>query len=268
MRASAAQPEIMSIHSTVSAGQHQCLLTPYSVESTRRKLRFFFMNPIEKWQASRRVPWKLVVQIVKIFFVTMQLLLFGTARYSHINFYEDSKVTLNHLFLKDWDPELDVDAYPPNQGPYAVYTRQGFYEHVNHMVDTYSKIRQVAIGSYDYIHHDVSAAPLSICKMYYKKAEIWGFNESFIFDSNPVRQCLEVIPNVPLDAKAPPTFDSETYFNEHNFSMKFDRLITVEVTFSLKYILLKALEAMDSPDCYQFDVKVSILSVVSMWCGR
>ncbi|KAK4877070.1 hypothetical protein RN001_009576 [Aquatica leii] len=32
-------------------------------EKMRRKLQFFFMNPIEKWQAKRRFPYKFMVQI-------------------------------------------------------------------------------------------------------------------------------------------------------------------------------------------------------------
>jgi hypothetical protein len=39
----------------------------------RRKLRFFFMNPIEKWQARRKFPYKFFVQVVKIILVTVQV---------------------------------------------------------------------------------------------------------------------------------------------------------------------------------------------------
>jgi hypothetical protein len=44
-----------------------------SEEKMRRKLRFFFMNPIEKWQAKRRFPYKFVVQVIKIILVTVQV---------------------------------------------------------------------------------------------------------------------------------------------------------------------------------------------------
>lgn len=37
------------------------------------KLRFFFMNPIEKWEAKKQIPYKFLVQVVKIFFVTIQV---------------------------------------------------------------------------------------------------------------------------------------------------------------------------------------------------
>lgn len=37
--------------------------TSYQEERMRRKLQFFFMNPIEKWQAKRKFPYKFVVQV-------------------------------------------------------------------------------------------------------------------------------------------------------------------------------------------------------------
>lgn len=38
-------------------------------ERMRRKLQFFFMNPIEKWQARRKFPYKFVVQVSKCLFI-------------------------------------------------------------------------------------------------------------------------------------------------------------------------------------------------------
>lgn len=35
----------------------------FNEERIRRKLQFFFMNPIEKWQARRKFPYKFVVQV-------------------------------------------------------------------------------------------------------------------------------------------------------------------------------------------------------------
>jgi hypothetical protein len=39
----------------------------------RRKLAYYFLNPYEKWLASRECPWKLFIQVVKIVFVTTQV---------------------------------------------------------------------------------------------------------------------------------------------------------------------------------------------------
>lgn len=42
-------------------------------ERLKRRIRFFFLNPFQKWSATRRVPWKLSVQIFKIILVTVQV---------------------------------------------------------------------------------------------------------------------------------------------------------------------------------------------------
>lgn len=42
-------------------------------EQMRRKLKFFFMNPCEKFWARGRKPWKLVIQILKLAMVTIQV---------------------------------------------------------------------------------------------------------------------------------------------------------------------------------------------------
>lgn len=35
----------------------------YNEERMRRRLQFFFMNPIEKWKAKRKFPYKFFVQV-------------------------------------------------------------------------------------------------------------------------------------------------------------------------------------------------------------
>uniref|UniRef100_A0A0E9VBQ2 Uncharacterized protein n=1 Tax=Anguilla anguilla TaxID=7936 RepID=A0A0E9VBQ2_ANGAN len=39
-------------------------------------LRYYFMNPCDKYRARRQIPWKLGVQILKIIMITTQLVLF------------------------------------------------------------------------------------------------------------------------------------------------------------------------------------------------
>lgn len=43
------------------------------VEDFRRRLKYFFMNPCEKYRARGRKPWKLMIQIVKIAIITIQV---------------------------------------------------------------------------------------------------------------------------------------------------------------------------------------------------
>jgi mucolipin len=56
--------------------EHHCQIDQLE-ERMRRKLRFFFMNPVEKWQAKRRFPYKFIVQVIKIVLVTAQVWIFS-----------------------------------------------------------------------------------------------------------------------------------------------------------------------------------------------
>lgn len=55
--------------------QHQCPEDLDSVECLRRKIKYYFMNPCEKYHARGRKPWKLILQIIKIAIITIQVVL-------------------------------------------------------------------------------------------------------------------------------------------------------------------------------------------------
>jgi hypothetical protein len=129
----------------MAAHSHQSAVTPYQEDRMRRKLQFFFMNPIEKWKAKRRFPYKFVVQVIKIILVTMQLCLFAHSRYSHINFTYDNQVSFSHLFLRGWESGMEVTSYPPETGPLSVYVKDDFYETINFAATGYSNL-SAAIG--------------------------------------------------------------------------------------------------------------------------
>lgn len=54
------------------AGAEDALLS----ERMRSRLRYYFMNPLEKWEARRQFPYKLTLQLIKIFLVTLQVSVF------------------------------------------------------------------------------------------------------------------------------------------------------------------------------------------------
>lgn len=55
--------------------QHPCVEGRDNVECLRRKIKFYFMNPCEKYHARGRKPWKLILQIIKIAIITIQVLI-------------------------------------------------------------------------------------------------------------------------------------------------------------------------------------------------
>ena len=56
--------------------------TPYMEDRLRRKLKFYFMGPHEKFKAKRKCPWKLLLQIFKVFLVTAQVRITLMTEYS------------------------------------------------------------------------------------------------------------------------------------------------------------------------------------------
>ena len=59
--------------STWEDQQHHSLEDPDSVEHLRRKIKYYFMNPCEKYHARGRKPWKLLLQLIKIIIITIQV---------------------------------------------------------------------------------------------------------------------------------------------------------------------------------------------------
>ncbi|KAE9416306.1 hypothetical protein Angca_002440, partial [Angiostrongylus cantonensis] len=125
-------------------------------ERLRRHLQFFFMNPLEKWRIRRQFPYKLTLQVLKIIFVTCQLILFAEMRMSHVDFMEDTNTVMRHKFLKDWNDDRDALQYPPAEGRYSVYDGRGIFEHLAFIVDSYYSLQTDSFASFSY---DVQKAP-------------------------------------------------------------------------------------------------------------
>ncbi|XP_021924112.1 mucolipin-3-like isoform X2 [Zootermopsis nevadensis] len=224
-----------------------------SEEKMRRKLRFFFMNPIEKWQAKRRFPYKFIVQVIKIILVTVQLCLFAHSRYNHVNYTWDNRIAFSHLFLKGWDTTREVNSYPPSVGPLAIYKINEFFYTVDYAVVGYSNLVN-AIGPYSYTEEDNSMPAPVLCLYQYKEGDIFGFNESYVFNSEIEERCLNltVEPNVTAEH-----YSSREFLQEHGIVINFSALVRATITFSLKTVNLKAAGPITPPDCYEFGIKIS-----------
>ncbi|ODM90942.1 Mucolipin-3 [Orchesella cincta] len=223
------------------------------VEKMRRRLQFYFMNPLEKWHAKRQFPYKLAIQLIKIVVVTFQLCLFATYRYANVNYIMDNKVAFSNLFLKDWNSDREITTYPPTDGPFAIYTKDDFYQYIDFTVNAYANIEDLAIGSYFYGNPDGTIAPVQFCQTNYATGVIFGFNESYIFDSTTEKKCVD-IPSAILDAAY--NFSSEKFFQDQNIPISFDSLLDAHVMFTLKTVRFRDLGPLKSPDCFQFDIDI------------
>lgn len=240
-----------SHHLPTPTDQPICNMTMFAEEKMRRKLKFFFMNPIEKWQAKRRFPYKFIVQVVKIVLVTIQLCLFAHNNYIHVNYTWDNRIAFSHLFLRGWDSSLEVPVYPPVTGPLAIYKRDDFYSTVDYALDAYYNLSN-AIGSYSYTGEDNSVGPVVLCLYQYKEGIIFGFNESYVFDKEIIETCINITHQIHNEFNT-----SKLVLTKQNINVNFSALVRAHLKFALKTVNLKAAGAMTPPDCYQFNIRIN-----------
>ncbi|MEE6494621.1 hypothetical protein FKM82_001817, partial [Ascaphus truei] len=102
----------------------------------KEDLKFYFMNPCDKYRARRQIPWKLVLQVLKIVMVTTQLILFGLSNQLVVSFKEENTMAFKHLFLKGYSG-TDEDDYSR-----TVYTQKDLYDSIFFAIDQCLYIEQ------------------------------------------------------------------------------------------------------------------------------
>ncbi|CAK1586494.1 unnamed protein product [Parnassius mnemosyne] len=218
-------------------------------EKMRRKLQFFFMNPIEKWQAKRKFPYKFVVQVIKIVLVTFQLCLFAHNRYNHVNYTWDNRISFSHLFLLGWDSTREINAYPPGAGPLAVYKINEFFNTLDYAYAGYANLSN-AIGPYSYNDDNNKRPDPVFCQYNYKQGTIYGFNESYEFNSEIIETCINfTMPDGEL-------FQSKPYIENAGMDINFAALVRAKLMFSIKTINFRAAGPITPPECVRFDVEI------------
>lgn len=210
-------------------------------EALRRKLKYFFMSPCDKYHAKGRKPYKLILQLLKIIIVTAQLVLFGLSNQVVVTFKEENTMTFKNLFLKDYDESTD-DSF-------AVYTQKDVYEHMFYTVDQYLALPETTVGRYAYVYGvGVNGSALSLCQQCYKRGRIDPANDTFNIDPHIITDCVGVNP---LLVPSAPLTDSYK-----NFTLKFHKLINVTIQFQLKAINVQTIINNEIPDCYTFSITI------------
>ncbi|XP_023699966.2 mucolipin-3 [Paramormyrops kingsleyae] len=213
-----------------------------AVEAFRWKLKYFFMNPCEKYRARGRKPWKLTLQILKIAITTIQLVSFGLSNEMVVTFKEENLVSFKHIFLKGYSDRI-TDTY-------TVYTKDDVYDHILFIADQYMNLPNITVGNHAYDKNEGIYAPLSVCQDFYRNANISSENETFDIDTKIETECAKVYPG------KPPAEDILEEFLK-NLTLNFKRLRSVNINFTLKAINLQTIEHHELPDCYNFIVMIT-----------
>ncbi|XP_034035401.1 mucolipin-3 isoform X2 [Thalassophryne amazonica] len=219
--------------------QQQGLDDVDNVECLRRKIKYYFMNPCEKYHARGRKPWKLMLQIIKIAIITVQLVSFGLSNQRVVTFKEENLLTFKHLFLKNYiDGSMDT---------YAVYRQADVYDHIDYIIKEYGLLRNITIGNHAYDKDDGLYTPLLMCQEYFRSGTIYPGNDTFEIDAQVERECFTMYPTdrQPLRDVLP------------HLELPFQRLLSVTITFVLKAINLQTVRHRELPDCYDFNVIIT-----------
>ncbi|XP_026879808.2 mucolipin-2 [Electrophorus electricus] len=211
-------------------------------ETLRDDLRYYFMSPCEKYKSRRQIPWKLMVQILKIVMITTQLVLFGLNNQLVVSYKEENLMAFKNLFLKGYSG-TDDDDYSV-----AVFTKKSVYDNIYYVIDQYFQISQLSVGPISYAEDNGEPLPLVICKEYYRRGSVEPSDEYYDIDAHTETVCLT------LDPKFATTWKTD---NASFFELDFYRLITIEISFSLKGINLQTVRSYELPDCYTFVVTVT-----------
>ncbi|CAL8280661.1 unnamed protein product [Lota lota] len=208
------------------------------VEDFRRRLKYFFMNPCEKYRARGRKPWKLTLQILKIAIITIQLVSFGLSNEMMVSFKEESLVTFKNLFLKGYTDQ--------HRGTHTLYTKTDVYAHIHYAIDRYMNLQNLTVGNHAYERVDGLYTPLSLCKEFYRNSSIFPGNETFDIDPHVDKVCIAIYP----------TIDNESLARHLTFSIDFKRLLSVNIYLTLRAINLQTVQHHELPDCYLFNITI------------
>lgn len=200
----------------------------------RRRLKYFFMSPCDKYRAKGRKPYKLALQLIKIMLVTVQLILFGLSNQMVVQFKEENTVAFKHLFLKDYTDDVDKT--------YAVYTQNDVYQYLYYAVDQYISLPDQTTARYAYMR-SANQSALAVCQQYYRKGHIDPANDTFDIDPKVVTDCVYADP-------------IDTVHSYRNITIKFHKLINITVRFQLKAINIQTIINNEIPDCYTFTITI------------
>uniref|UniRef100_H0V8I0 Mucolipin TRP cation channel 2 n=3 Tax=Cavia porcellus TaxID=10141 RepID=H0V8I0_CAVPO len=208
-------------------------------ECLREDLKFYFMNPCEKYRARHQIPWKLGLQILKILMVTTQLVRFGLGNQLVVAFKEDNTVAFKHLFLKNYSG-TDEDDYSC-----SIYTQGDAYESIFFAINQYHLLKNISLATLDYGENEDNRIGLKVCKQQYKRGNMLSANETLNIDSDIEIECVH------LDLRTL-SESSQAWKLSAFFRMEFYRLLKVEISFHLKGIDLQTIHSRELPDCYVF----------------
>ncbi|KAK6183165.1 hypothetical protein SNE40_010694 [Patella caerulea] len=234
-----------------------------TAEKTRREMKFEIMDAeinFKKLKDDENCDiLKCVIFIIffiKLALVTAQVINFATLRSGRAEYLKGNELAFKHLFLEDWSASYETMPYPPAEGDYAVYTKQGFYDHLNYIISQYYKLPTVTIGTFKWDTKNMSQSQpplINLCEKHFKTVKIFE-NDTYIIDSSILTECFDIkVAKEPNGTIIP---DVKDYLDSVNHTILFRRLISVNMNMLFKCYHIDTSYLYHNPDCFNTAVNV------------
>ncbi|XP_047122323.1 mucolipin-3 isoform X2 [Hydra vulgaris] len=192
------------------------------------KLKYHFMSPYEKYRKHGRKPWKLIIQILKIFMVTAQVILFGTDRFAFIAFMKNTQNAFKNLFIQSYNGVT----------PFFIIDKDTLIDAIIYTNETYYDLMEISIGKFRYAGFvENNPSPILICLKQYQYA---NGNISLGIDQDAATRedCVEMFSESILSFK----------LQQNGF---FDSVVSIHLKFSLSVVFWNGLKRHHVPECFE-----------------
>nr|XP_002129787.1 mucolipin-3 [Ciona intestinalis] len=235
-------------------------------ERLRKELKYFFMNPCQKYKYRKRKPFKLTIQIFKITFVTIQLIIFGQHNQDRVAFMDDNLEVFRHNLMNNVS---------------RLYEKNEVYSKVNYLRQQYVKLKNSSVGIYGYLQmgptincpmakptsnrsnnphkvsskHDTSPPPVYMCVDQYTDYQIE--NETFQFNPKSRNKTCMFLRKWNKNELTVDFNQSVPLCNGSSYSIDFHGLINLDLKFGVRTIWLKNPASYYQADCYNVSISVN-----------
>ncbi|CAK8685590.1 unnamed protein product [Clavelina lepadiformis] len=227
-------------------------------QKIRKELRYFFMNPCQKYKTRKRKPYKLAVQIVKIALVTLQLIIFGGNNQDLVGFMDDNVRVFERILL---------------QNSSDLFSKQSVYCQINNIQKQFAFLKNTSVGTFGYsmpgLNIEDSKAvsdqltqcnqygnPSVICIDEYTHFDADFDGQSFHFDFREKgRFCYVLQPwNITMNLVED---NSSIYLcNGSSLTLPFERFIRLQMYLGLRTVRMNP-HGYHQADCYNVTITVT-----------
>ena len=175
-------------------------------------------------------------------FCLVLILIFLEYQFAHVNYFTNQQVTLDHIFIRDWDPVREVHAYPPATGKLAAYSREDILLFMDFTIRSWLDIETNDHG------------PL------FRNSSLWLCVEHY--NAGTVTRDLMYTMNTRLEEHCIILTEDQGFNNSKDWLLHSDLKIpwktleNLKLNFSLSTITLHPLGPSPEPDCFKLHVSI------------